>query len=203
MLKRLRWMAVGAAVSYAGKTKAKRDVDRATEALQERLPEPLHRAARVGGAAIVARNHSASAAKATVAVTRTAGSLTRTAGSATRAAGSVSRRARNVRGELAEEIERERRRFKSDVVRQTEGEAAALEALLDLRDRELPPLPEVPAPIRSGRRRHVPPLPAAPVARVQRTYQRPTERSSRAGIRSGNRAGKHPSNRPENPSARG
>lgn len=181
MLKRLRWMAVGAAVSYAGRAKAKRDVDRATEALQERLPEPLHRVARVGGAAIVARNHSASAAKATVAVTRTAGSVTR-------AAGSVTRRARNVRGELSEEIERERRRFKSEAVRESEGESAALEALLDLRDRELPPLPEVPAPIRSGRRRHVPPLPVAPVARVQRTYQRPTELWNRAGGRPGNRS---------------
>ncbi len=206
LVKRLRWMAMGAAVSYVSKVKTQRDIDRATEGLNERLPDPVHRAvqalpgdlSRIGGSAIVAKNNAATAAKATVAVTRAArsaagsasraaGSASRAAGSASRAAGSASRaagsasqvprdlrtRLQAARFELGVEIEHERRRLKSDAVRETEGEGAALEALLDLRATDIEPLPVVKPPIDRGRKRHQPVRPAPPVARVQRSYLPP------------------------------
>ncbi len=181
LVKRLRWMAMGAAFSYASKVKTRRDIDRAASELAERMPESMHRVVdalpgdlhRVGGAAIVARNNAATAARASVAVTRTARQIGRTP----RAAGERWRRARS---ELDEQIESERRRLKSDAVRETEGEGAALEALLDLRASEQEPLPEVKAPIERGRRRHVPALPTAPVNRVQRSYRPPASSLDRA-----------------------
>ncbi len=174
LVKRLRWMAMGAAVSYVSKRKTERDIDRATHGLGERLPASVHRVAdalpgditRVGGAAIVIKNNAATAAKATVAVTRVARS-------ASRAPRDLGERLRTARSELGTAIERDRRRLESDVVRETEGEAAALEALLDLRIVEREPLPVVKPPIERGRNRHRPELPTPLVARVQRSYLRP------------------------------
>ncbi|MEZ5226507.1 MAG: hypothetical protein R2710_07490 [Acidimicrobiales bacterium] len=189
LVRRLQWMAVGAAFSYASKVKTRRDIDRATTELGERMPESLHRVVnalpgdlpRVGGAAIVAKNNAATAAKATVAVTRAARKLSGTPRD-------VGDRVRSVRAEIGEGIERERRRLKADAIRETEGEGAALEALLDLRAVEAEPLPEVKPPIARGRRRHQPSLPAPPVARVQRTYLPPvTSWDRRAGNRSTDR----------------
>ncbi len=185
LVKRIRWMAIGAVVSYASKAKATRDIDRATDALQERLPEPVNRAVqalpgdlpRLGGAAVVAKNNAARTARATVIVTKAAGRTGRQLGGAGRQVSGMRRTAMErisaVQSELSHEIEHERRRLKSDAVRETEGEAAALEALLDLRATEVEPLPEVPTPIDTGRRRHRPALPEAPVGRVQRSYLPP------------------------------
>ncbi len=196
--KRLRWMAVGAVVSYASKAKTKRDIDRATDAFHDRLPDPVQRAvtalpgdlSRFGGAVVVAKNNATTTAKATVAITRAAGSAGRAAGSATNqvigARRSMVERLHAARAELGNEIEHERRRLKSDAVRESEGEAAALDVLLDLRIPNRDPLPEVTAPVARGRRRHVPALPAPPVARRQRTYLPPAnawDRPSRKPLR--------------------
>ncbi len=192
--KRVRWMAIGVAVNYATRRKVQRDVSRAAERFDTGMPTPLARVvsalpgdlARVGGTAIVVGHGANRAARGAVVTTRAVGRLGRRSGAIVRTSAdgvaaferrrrSLDARLRSARGELDHEIEQERRRLKSEAVREAEGDAAALEALLDLRTTDSAPLPTVPDPIAEGRRRHRVPLPPAPVARVQRTYQRPVE----------------------------
>ncbi len=180
-MRRLTWMAAGAGVRFVARRGVEKSIDDASRALEDKLPEPVVKMAdklpgdliRAGGAATVASRGAA----------RTGRSVT----SATRAAAKVAphlsprNRPRPVRGlsdriELARsairsETDTARRELASDYARHTEGDAAALEALLDLRDVEETPLPEVPDAIETGRRRFRPELPKPPVNRVQRTYQ--------------------------------
>lgn len=198
--KQLRWMAVGAGVSYLSKRKAERSVDKATEMLEDRLPAPLARVAdalppevvRAGGAVVAASSAArtaAVAAKTGARATGTAVSFSRTAGGALRQAAdtavdarrSVVERLGNASEELREQADLDRRQLTSDYLRYSEGDGPALEALLDARDDHpldglhLDELPETPDPVAAGRRRYRPGLPAAPVNRVRRTYNRPTK----------------------------
>lgn len=193
---RLRWMVVGAAVGYVSKRKAERSIEEATSRLERRLPTPVANAARllpgevtrVGGAVVVAGNGAVGVARNSVVVARHSGRVASRTLRMTRAAGQAGGRGvvvaqttrrrietnlRRAFDDVGDEIERERRRLRSEQLRETEGEAAALEALLDLRRIDEEPLPEVPAPIRRGRRRARPALSPPPVARVQRSYHPP------------------------------
>lgn len=198
--KQLRWMAVGAGVSYLSKRKAERSVDKATEMLEDRLPEPLAKVAdalpaevvRAGGAVVAAGSAARTAAvaartgaKATgtaVSMSRSAtGAIRQVADTAVDARRSMIDRIGNATEELREQADLDRRQLTSDYLRYTEGDGPALEALLDARDGGslqsgvADDLPETPEPVSAGRRRHRPGLPAAPVNRVRRTYNRPTK----------------------------
>lgn len=198
--KQLRWMAVGAGVSYLSKRKAERSVDKATEMIEDRLPEPLAKVAevlpadvvRAGGAVVAAGNAAKTAAvaartgaKATgtaVSFSRSAtGAIRQAADSAVEARRSVRDRIGNATDELREQADLDRRQLTSDYLRYSEGDGPALEALLDAREDVslhnslAEDLPETPDPVGAGRRRYRPSLPAAPVNRVRRGYTRPTK----------------------------
>ncbi len=197
--KQLRWMAVGAGVSYLSKRKAERSVDKATEMIEDRLPAPLAKVAdalpaevvRAGGAVVAAggaARTAAVAAKTGARATGTAVSFGRSAGGALRQAAdtavdarrSVVERLGNATDELREQADLDRRQLTSEYLRYTEGDGPALEALLDAKEDRLldgcqDDVPETPEPVAAGRRRHRPGLSAAPVNRVRRTYNRPTK----------------------------
>ncbi|MFT7597274.1 MAG: hypothetical protein ACI8TP_000192 [Acidimicrobiales bacterium] len=189
---RLTWMAVGAGVSYLSKRKAEQSVDRATEKIEERLPPSLARAAdalpaevvRTAGAVVAAAGAARTSfmiAKGAAGATSTAVSMTRTATGGARSIGAsvagtrraVNDKISNATSDLRVQTELDRRELKAQYVQQTEGDGPALEARLDLRNVSDDELPEVPDPVADGRRRFRPSLPAAPVNRVQRSYQRP------------------------------
>ncbi len=185
LIRRFRWVILGwiaRTLARVGlKTKLDRSIDTATAELENRLPAPVVKAAeklpgdlvRSGGAAIVATQRSKDAASQ---VRRFAGTTKRSTQRVTTARRDLRDRVASAANEVRYESESARRRLKSDVLRETEGEAAALDALLDLRESdEDVPLPEVPPAVRRGRRRFRPALPEAPVNRVQRTYRRPTK----------------------------
>lgn len=196
--RRLRWMAVGAGVSYLSKWKAEQSVDRATEKLQEQLPEPLARVAHALPAEIIrsagtvvavgsAVRKSASlvrtTANTTASATGTAISASRTASGAVKAAGeslraqrqNLGERVADAAGDLRIQSELDRRELKAAYVRHTEGDGPGLEARLDLRSIDDEPIPETPDPVSAGRRRFRPALPSPPVNRVQRSYRRSTK----------------------------
>lgn len=191
-------MVVGAAVSYISQWRAQRSVDKATEKLEERLPEPITRitdvlpadVVRLGGAAVAAGQAAKTAAGATSAALSAGRSATRTARKVGDAASDTSQRVRNNGRAFADrvtatgdsvrhETQQERRRLTSDYLRHTDGDDAALDALLDIRSSDADELPVTPDPVREGRRRFRPSLPVAPVNRVQRTYRPPTRRWDR------------------------
>lgn len=185
VIRRFRWVILGwmaRTLARLGlKNKLDRSIDNATADLENRLPTPVVKAAeklpgdlvRSGGAAIVATQRSRDAAGQ---ARKLAGTTKRSTQRVTSARRDLRDRVRSVAGEVRDESEIARRRIKSDVLRETEGEGAALDALLDLRDdNDATPLPEVPPGVKTGRRRFRPALPEAPVNRVQRTYRRPTK----------------------------
>ena len=155
----------------------------------ERLPPDVVRA---GGRAILAGRAARTAAQGSSRVTSTVASngrvvgtgVTRGARVAARGAATgrdLTRAARTGASDLRSDWERatdlEWRRHRADLARGEGDETAATEAFLDVRtspDDAWEP-PARPEPVPSGRRRHVPQLPPAPVARVQRSYQRPTK----------------------------
>lgn len=188
IVRRFRWVILGwiaRTLARLGlKSKIDRSIDQAAADLEDRLPASVVRAAdllpgdlvRSGGVAIAAGQRTKGAAGQ---ARRVAGSTRKVAASTkastqavTGARRDVSDRIRSLADEVRVESESARRRLKSDVVRQTEGEGPALEALLDLRDLDEDPIPDVPAPVQPGRRRFRPALPPAPVNRVQRSYRR-------------------------------
>ena len=188
--RRLRWMAVGAGVSYLSKWKAEQSVDRATEKLEEQLPEPLARVAQALPAEIIrsagtvvavggAARKSAALVRTTASATGTAISASRTASGAVKAAGESLRaqrqnlgaRVTGAAGDLRIQSELDRRELKAAYVRHTEGDGPGLEARLDLRSIDDEPIPETPDPVSAGRRRFRPALPSPPVNRVQRSYR--------------------------------
>ncbi len=164
---------------------ASRSVDVATDRLEERLPDSVVRAAnvlpgdlmRVGGSAVIA----AEAARSTAVVAKRASAGVRKAGfgagSLVFKARSLPARVHDLRDSIARDIavetESSRRSLMADFQRELRGEAAAINALLDLRGTNKEPLPDVPPPIQRGRRRFVPQLGSAAPNRVQRTYQKP------------------------------
>ncbi len=198
LVRRSRWMILGWAARRAGRVglnkavnkaidntgngSVSKSVDKATAVIEERLPAPVAKAvqklpgdlARAGGAVVVA-GHAAQSASASV---RSAGESGRRISQKVRGRSGqakISDRVHQLRDEIAIESDDARRRIHSDMLRETEGEGAALDALLDLRPTEIRPLPEIPAEIASGRRRHRQALPTPPVNRMSRTYRKKTK----------------------------
>ncbi len=177
VFRRFRWALLG----WGAKTVAKRglnsSVDRAATELEDRLPEPVRKVAkrlpgdvvRAGGTAMVALDQTRTATGRARVVAKTARNAT---GSVTDARRQLRDRVSDLNGDLRNETESARRTIKSEMLAKREGPAAALDALLDLRDVDADPLPEVPGEVGRGRRRHRRALPTAPVNRVQRSYRR-------------------------------
>lgn len=181
--RRLRWFVIGGVVRAVGRIAVRRStersVDKAAAELEERLPAPVKRAIervpadpiRAGGSAIVAGR----TAKRAVTGTRRASRVA--AGQVGRVADGIGR-VRSVGDEIAGEAAASRRRLRAEYLRATRGNAAADEALLDLRDGSdaLPgargePPPELDPPIRRGRWRAERPLGETRVNRVMRSYR--------------------------------
>lgn len=177
--RRLRWFAVGAVLRFVVRRTASRSVDQATADIEDRLPPPVRRAldmvpadaVRAGGSAVVA----ARTARRVAAGSRRASRL---ATDGSRRVAHRIQRVRSIGDEIGREAELKRRELKAEYLRVTRGNAAADDALLDLRADELEPLadwqddpPEVTAPIRPGRWRAEKRLGPPTVDRVQRTYR--------------------------------
>ncbi len=165
-----------------GNDSLSKSVDKAAAAIEDRLPAPVAKAvqkfpgdlARASGAVVVAGQAAQSAGSSV----RSAGETGRRISQKMRGRSgqaTVSDRVHQLRDEIAIESDDARRRIHSDMLRETEGEGAALDALLDLRPTENGPLPEVPSEIARGRRRHRAALPIPPVNRMSRTYRQKTK----------------------------
>ncbi len=177
VLRRFRWALIGWGAKSLARRGMHKSVDKAAKEIEDRLPEPVRKVAerlpgdvvRAGGTAMVAIDQTRVA-------TNRARAVAGTTRQASGAVGDARRQLRDrigaVRSDVRDESESARRRIKSDVLRDREGPGAALDALLDLRDVEEEPLPEVPEAVGRGRRRHRRALPEAPVNRVQRSYRR-------------------------------
>jgi hypothetical protein len=189
LIRRFRWMIVGAGVKYVARRGMTRSVDEAASRIEDRLPAPVANAVnalpgdvmKAGGAAVVSARAVQRGAIVTqrgakaggVVVTR----VTRVG--IRRPRPEVADRIRQARAAVAEQAERDSRDLRADFQRYVRGggpagERAALDALLDRRSQtnELP-LPTVPDPVDRGRRRSLPPRPRPEVARMQRSYRRP------------------------------
>lgn len=171
--RRLGWVAVASLARATLRTALRRGtadrVDAATAQLEDRLPERVRTVlrhapgdpVRLGGSAVVAGRSARVAARGAASGAGRAGRLVR----------------RRFGDEVRVESERTRRRLRSRMLRHLVGDAAADDALLDLRSApsgvDSRPLPDPPRPVPSGRwrapRRH----PEPEVARVQRTYRPP------------------------------
>ncbi len=173
---------VNKTMGEVGNDSLSKSVDKATAAIEQRLPAPVAKAvqklpgdlARAGGAVVVAGQAAQSAGSSV----RSAGETGRKISQKVRGRSGqnkVSDRVHQLRDEIAIESNDARRRIYSDMLRETEGEGAALDALLDLRATESQPLPEVPTEVARGRRRHRPDLPKPPVNRMSRTYRQKTK----------------------------
>ena len=190
LLRRFRWFAVGAGVKYVARTGVGRSVDEAAAQIEDRLPAPVAKAAnalpgdivKAGGAAVV----SARAARQSVRVAKTGGlaaakvtkagvQLTSQATSL-RPGPAVAGRIRAARGAIADQAGVDERELRADFRRYRGDEEGATNALLDMRDERADgPLPEVPDPVSTGRRRFTAPRREPEVGRVQRTYRRPSK----------------------------
>ncbi len=197
--RRLRWFAVGAVARYVLRRSTSRSVDRAAAEIEERLPAPVRSALaavpadaiRAGGSAVVAGRTARRFATGSRRMTRLATDGGR------RVSDGV-HRVRSIGDEIGHEAEQKRRELRAQYLRATRGNAAADDAMLDLRgdgpdgrndegygpddrrsdggswlDADEPP--RVREPIRQGRWRAGKSLGSPPVSRVQRSY-RPTSR---------------------------
>lgn len=192
VLRRFRWVLIGAGVKFFARQGVSRSVDDATAAIEQRLPAPIVTVAkampgdllRAGGTAAVsakaARRTGALAARGGVAAARGSRAVARFAPDQRQRLSDSINRAKSL---VRDETEAVRREMMSDYARHVDGESAALEALLDLRDVEAEPIPDVPPAVAPGRRRFRRPLPAPEVARAQRTYRRPRNSWDRPGSR--------------------
>ena len=195
--RRLRWFAIGTLSRYLLRRSTSRSfarsVDDATAEIEQRLPDPVLRllgavpadATRAGGSALVA----ARTARRVASGSRRAGRFVAVGGR--RATDGVAR-IRSIGSEIGYEAEARRRELRAEYLRVTRGNAAADDALIDVRPDVRPaplgphgrslghqvrragsddPLPEIDGPVRSGRwragGRHRPPS----VDRVQRSYR--------------------------------
>lgn len=194
LLRRFRWMAVGAGVKYVARTGVGRSVDEAAAKIEDRLPAPVAKAAnalpgdivKAGGAAVV----SARAARQSARAAKTGGLLAakvtkagvQMSGQAVRPGPAIADRLRAARHSIADQAEADQRELRADFLRYRGDEEGATNALLDVRDeRSDGPLPEVPSSVRPGRRRFVPPRRTPEVDRVQRSYRRPSKPWDRPG----------------------
>lgn len=190
LLRRVRWMAVGAGVKYFARRGVGRSVDEAAADIEDRLPASVVKAAnalpgdvlKAGGAAVVsarAARQSARAAKSggvvAAKVTKAGVQLSTQAGSL-RPRAAVAGKIRDARASIADQADEDERSLRADFLRYAGDEAGATDALLDVRSRQPKgPLPEVPEPVASGRRRFVASRTKPEVSRVQRSYRRPTK----------------------------
>lgn len=181
--KRLRWIAIGAAVRFVLRRSTTRSVDRATADLEERLPAPIKAvvdavpadAVRAGGSVVVAGR----TARRFATGTRTASKLV---AEQRQRLGDGFARIRSVGDEVGHEVDSRRRELTAEYLRTTRGREAADDALLDVRGdgngllngHDPEGLPSVKEPVRSGRWRSERRLRTAAVNRVQRTYRQPT-----------------------------
>lgn len=187
-------MAVGAGVKYVARRGVGRSVDDAAAKIEERLPAPMARAAhalpgdivKAGGAAVVSARAARQSARAAKNGGLVAAKLTKAGVQLSAQAGSLRPRSalagqiRAARNTMAEQAEADERELRADYLRYTGDEAGAIDALLDLRDdRSDEPLPDVPDPVRRGRRRFTAVRSIPQVSRVQRTYSRPSKRWDR------------------------
>lgn len=190
LLRRFRWMAIGAGVRFVARRGVGRSVDQAAAQLEERLPAPVAKVASVlpgdvvkaGGAAIVsaraAQQGARAAQKGGVVAARVtkAGVQAGAKANAMRPRPDVANRIRAVRSAIDEQSSMDERELRADFLRYQGDHEGATDALLDLRDpSRRPPIPEIPEPVEPGRRRFVRRRSEAPVARVQRSYRRPTK----------------------------
>lgn len=183
IVRRSRWMLFGWAAKKVGRAgfdkTVHKSIDKAAANLDDKMPELLSKSldrlpgdmTRAGGAVVVASQSVKSAGS----VARNAAGTARRMVAAPRSGSkAVSSRVHDIRDELTIESDEAYRRIKSEMLRETQGDAAALEALLDLRPRSQEPIPSVGPAVSAGRRRHRPELPGAPINRVRRTYQQAT-----------------------------
>lgn len=189
MLRRFRWMAVGAGVKYVARRGVGRSVDDAAAKIEERLPAPIVKAAnalpgdivKASGAAVVSARAARQSARAAKNGGLVAARVTKAGVQLSTQAASlrpdVAGRIRGARSTIAEQADADERELRADYLRYTGDEAGAIDALLDLRDeRSDGPLPDVPDPVVRGRRRFTATRSVPEVDRVQRTYSRPTKR---------------------------
>ncbi len=199
LLRRFRWVAVGAGVKFVARRGVGRSVDDAAAKIEDRLPAHVVKVAnalpgdvvKAGGAAVVsarAARQSARAAKTgglIVARVTKAGLQVSTQAASLRPGPAVAGRLRAARHSIVAQADADQRELRADFLRYRGDEEGATNALLDLRDeRNDGPLPDVPDPVRPGRRRFIGVRRAAEVGRVQRTYRRPSkpwDRPIRAG----------------------
>lgn len=198
-VRRLRWLAVVAAVRALARRSAGQSVDRASDELRERLPDNMVQALstmpgdplRVGGSALVASR----GARSTYRVSRRAtGSVSRLTRRVSDGAGSVRGAHRRFIDQVRDESQWDRRQLWSEYRRAEGDHEAADEILLDRLDQggrrgEGYPLIEIPDPVPTGRFRWVY-EPPQPVNRRLRSYRRPVkpwDRSRRVSRRSGRR----------------
>lgn len=183
VVRRSRWMILGWAAKKAGRAgfdkTIHKSIDKAAANLDDKMPMLLSKSldrlpgdmTRAGGAVVVAGQGAKSAGSAA----RNAAATARRIAAAPRSGHkAVSSRVHGMRDELAIESDEAYRRIKSEMLRETQGDAAALDALLDLRPISQEPIPSVGPPVGTGRRRNRPELPSAPINRVRRTYQQTT-----------------------------
>lgn len=190
LLRRFRWMAVGAGVKFVARRGVGRSVDEAAAKIEDRLPAPVAKAAnalpgdivKAGGAAVV----SARAARQSARVAKNSGLVAAKVTKSgvqlsTRATGirpttAVAGRLRAARRSVADQAELDQRELRADFLRYRGDDEGATNALLDQRnDRIDGPLPDVPDPVQSGRRRFVSQRRVPEVDRAQRSYRRPTK----------------------------
>ncbi len=190
LLRRFRWMAVGAGVKYIARRGVGRSVDDAAAQIEERLPAPVARAAnalpgdivKAGGAAVVSARAARSSAPAAKSGGVVAARVTKSSvqlgarASALRPGATVSDRLQAARRSIADQAGLDERELRADFLRYQGDDEAATDALLDLRTpRDDGPLPEVPDAVATGRRRFTGPRRAPEVGRAQRSYRRPTK----------------------------
>jgi len=189
VFRRARWVLLVAGVRYVARKGVTKSVDEAAIGLEERLPDHIIRVAnalpgdavRVGAAATVAGR----AAKRTgLTVRRTGSSAARLMPrSVPRPTQQLGDRLARIQTRVRQESEPIRRELKSEYARYVDGESAALDALLDRRDVEADPLPELPPAVRRGRFRFRRQLSGPSQPRVQRTYRQHQNSWDRPGSR--------------------
>lgn len=185
LVRRFRWVIIGQIVRLLARTGVKRSVDQATATIEDKLPTPVVKLAdrlpgdvvRAGGAALVASQQTRSAGRQVGSATGRVVDLARSTKRGTDRVADTRRdfadRLRRAGDDVRHESDLARRQIRSDIARERDGEAAALDELLDLRPSDPGPLPSVPEPVVRGRNRFRAAPGSPEVARVQRTYRPP------------------------------
>ena len=181
--RKLIWLVVGAGVRQLFRMGTARTIDQTRDELAERLPDSVVKVAdrlpvdplRTGSSFLVAGKATKKAADASAKARGYTADGLRTVTNARR---KIKQLKETVSGDFYHEVDDSTREFRSDYLRTTHGDAAATDALLDLRattDGDDDPLDAVPSPVRPGRRRWRPGRPAPKIRRMQRSYLPPVK----------------------------